>query len=106
VQEKVSKLCRVVKEGITKGVPVDLHAGFRAIATDVITDYAFDDCWDQLDREDLGAWFSEMVKSSGAAFWTFQQFPFLRTFLLALPHWLLRRLVPKLGDMLDIKMVS
>lgn len=105
VQEKVSKLCSVVQDGISRGVSTDLHAGFRAISVDVITDYAFDDCWDQLGRDDLGAWFSDMVKSSGTAFWIFQQFPLLRTVLTALPPRVTRRLSPAISQMLDVKEV-
>jgi len=85
---------------------MDLHAGFRAISVDVLTDYAFDDCWDQLDREDLGAWFTTMMKSTGAVFWTFQQFPFLRIVVASLPQRLARRLSSNVNDLLDVKAVS
>jgi hypothetical protein len=105
VQEKALKLCRVVQEGIKKKVPVDLYSGFRAISIDVVTDYAFDDCWNQLDRPDLGAWFSEFVKSTGAVLWVFQQVPLLQKILTALPPEISRKLNPDVAQMLDIRMV-
>jgi hypothetical protein len=105
VQEKALKLCRVVQEGIDKKVPVDLYSGFRAISIDVVTDYAFDDCWNQLDRDDLGAWFSEFVKSTGAVLWVFQQVPLLQKILSALPPEISRKLNPDVAQMLDIRMV-
>lgn len=88
-QDKAAKLCRVVNNHISKGEPVDLHAGFRAISMDVITEYAFNDCWDQLDRADLGRWFSDMVSGAGSSLHVMQQFPFLRTLLVMVPPWLL-----------------
>lgn len=106
MQEKVAKLRRFLKMRTGEWESLDLHAGFRAISVDVVTDYAFDDCWDQLDRADLGTWFATMMKSTGSVFWTFQQFPLLRTVVASLPRWLARRLSTNIRDLLDVKAVS
>jgi cytochrome P450 len=106
VHDKVAKLCRLVENAMSRGQSVDLHTGFRAISMDVITEYAFDDCWDQLDREDLGDWFSEMVKNSGETFWIMQQFPYLLKLVKAIPPQVLRKLSPTIKSMLDCKDVS
>jgi cytochrome P450 len=105
VQDKVAKLCRLVRDDLDRGKTFNLHAGFRAVSMDVITDYAFDDCWDMLGSADLGEWFSEMVRNSGATFWMFQQFPFLLAPMKAIPPAVARRLSPTIGDMLDTQMV-
>jgi cytochrome P450 len=106
VQDKVAKLCRVVEEGISQATPVDLHAAFRAVSMDVITEYAFDDCWNQLDLPDLGQWFSDMGLNVGVTLWTMQQFPFLLEPMKAMPPWIVRRLSRAMSDMLDIQDVS
>ncbi|KAK5653086.1 hypothetical protein OQA88_9373 [Cercophora sp. LCS_1] len=101
VRDKVEKLCRLVEEGLAQGNVIDLHAAFRAVSIDVITEYAFDDCWDQLDLPDLGQWFSDMGMNIGVSFWVMQQFPLLLKVMKALPLWVVRRLGPALSDMLD-----
>ncbi len=106
VQDKVAKLCRLVGEGIAQAKTVDLHAAFRAVSMDVITEYAFDDCWNQLDLPDLGQWFSDMGMNIGVTFWTMQQFPFLLKPMKAMPPWAVRRLGPAMSDMLDCQDVS
>ncbi|KAM5379513.1 hypothetical protein ACJZ2D_004021 [Fusarium nematophilum] len=100
VHEKVDKLCRIVSDDRAAGKPTNLHAAFRAISVDVITDYAFDDSWDQLDSEDLGQWFSDMVHGSGPMFWTFQVFPALRDPMQSLPEWVAKRMSPTIGNFL------
>lgn len=105
VRDKVDKLCHLVEEGTAQGKVVDLYSGFRAVSMDVITEYAFDSCWNQLDQPDLGRWFSEMGKNSGAAFWIFQQFPFLLKLMNALPPWVTRKLGRTMSDMLDCQEV-
>ncbi|KAH6893038.1 cytochrome P450 [Thelonectria olida] len=100
VQSKVDKLCRRVSADRTAGQPSNLHAAFRAISVDVITDYAFDECWDQLDASDLGEWFSNMVRGSAPMFFTFQAFPSLRDPIQSLPEWIARRMSPAVADFL------
>lgn len=59
VQEKAAKVCRRMQEGIDQGKPVDLHHAFRSVSVDVISDFAFDRCYDFLDKGDIGATFFE-----------------------------------------------
>ncbi|KAK4447336.1 cytochrome P450 [Podospora aff. communis PSN243] len=101
VRAKVDKLCRLVEAGLAQGEVMDLHAAFRGLSIDVITEYAFDDCWNQLDRDDLGQWFSDMGQNVGVSFWVAQQFPFLLKGMKALPLWAVRRLGPAMSDLLD-----
>lgn len=105
VHRKVESLCRVLENCMEHGVPFNLHDGYRALAIDIATEYAFDDCWNHLEAPDFGRWFSNMVKNSGRTFWIFQQFPLLRHVMVALPQWLARRASPTIADMLDTKLV-
>jgi len=106
VQDKAQKLCNRVQDGLDAGRPVNMHDGFRGLSMDVITDYAFDDCWDQLGREDMGAWFCDMVRNSGRTFWIMQQFPFLLKLMKSIPPEKAKKISPAVADMVDTQMVS
>ncbi|KAH8894326.1 cytochrome P450 [Thozetella sp. PMI_491] len=104
VQNTARKLCAVVARGIEAGTPVDLDAGMRAVSIDVITEYAFDDCWGQLDREDLGTWWSEMVRSATLTFLNNQQFPFMVKIRQSIPQsWALKYIPSTKGFLLSMQ---
>lgn len=77
VQSKVDKLLRCVGEELAQGEPVDLYHGFRALAVDVITDYSFDNCYNQLDTPDFAASFFDMTSQLVPRGWVIQAFPIL-----------------------------
>lgn len=66
VQDKASKLSNRIESGSRDGDPkgVDFHFGFRAVRVDVITDYAFGDCYNLLEKDGFGKYFFDMVKRS------------------------------------------
>lgn len=53
------QVCKRMQEGVDAGKAVDLHHAFRAVSVDVISDFAFDRCYDFLDQQDIGAKFFE-----------------------------------------------
>lgn len=59
VQDKANKVCQRMQEGIDQDKPVDLHHAFRSVSVDVISDFAFDRCYNFLDEDDMGATFFE-----------------------------------------------
>ncbi|PKS08510.1 hypothetical protein jhhlp_004895 [Lomentospora prolificans] len=101
VQAKVRKLCRRMHEALDAGKPVDLRAGTRAISIDVMTEYAFDDCWDHLDDPDFCSWFSEAVRDTGVMWWTFQQFPALLKPMQAMPEDWARKMSPAMNGWMN-----
>jgi cytochrome P450 len=101
VQDKAGKLCRRVQEALDAGKPVDLRAGTRAISIDVMTEYAFDDCWNHLDVDDFHAWFSEAVRDTGVMWWTFQQFPALLKPMQSMPEDYARKMSPAMNGWMD-----
>ncbi|RLL99169.1 hypothetical protein CFD26_106052 [Aspergillus turcosus] len=88
VQEKAKKLVTRMQLALESAGYIDLHHGFRGISIDVITDYAFDDCYGCLDKENFGAELFNMIREMGPAFWFFQQFPFIRDLAIQTPFWL------------------
>lgn len=97
VQEKVAKVCQRMQAGLDSGTPVDLHHCFRAVSVDVISEFAFADCYDLLDQDDIGAKLFEMTRGIGPALWTFQQFPAMQRLALKIPPWLAPKLSQPLG---------
>lgn len=51
------------------------HGAIRAFATDVITEYAYANCWNFLDEEDFGAWYPRAIRAVQTMFVWFQTFP-------------------------------
>jgi len=106
VQSKVQKLCQRLSEALRVGKPMDLHHGFRAVSVDVITDYAFDKCYNLLDGPSLGTEFFDLLRGMVPVFWVFQQFPFMQKLLTALPPWLLLRMSPEMGTLVQLQSVN
>ncbi|KAL5319155.1 hypothetical protein ACEPPN_012204 [Leptodophora sp. 'Broadleaf-Isolate-01'] len=101
VQEKVKKLCRRMHDSLDASKPVDLRAGTRAVSIDVLSEYAFDDCWNHLDVEDFAAWFSEAVRDTGVMWWTFQQFPALLRPMQSIPEDYARKMSLAMNGWMD-----
>lgn len=92
VQDKAEKLVGRMKKAFNSTGAIDLHHGFRAISVDVITDYAFGDSYNFLDRDDFGIDFFNGFRDTGPALWTFQQFPVIQRVAKKMPFWLAERL--------------
>ncbi|KAK2747805.1 hypothetical protein FQN57_001835 [Myotisia sp. PD_48] len=88
VQSRAKQLERRISSALKTQGGIDLHHGFRAISVDVITDYAFDNCYDFLEQDDFGVGFFDMIRDFGFMFWLFQQVPSIRPLALATPFWL------------------
>jgi cytochrome P450 len=103
VQDKARKVCNRMRAGIEKGVPVDLHHAFRSVSVDVISEFAFNNSYEFLDKDDLGAYFFRMVRGGGPALWAFQQFPSLQAVALRIPPWLAPYLSEPLGMIMSMQ---
>ncbi|KAH8887271.1 cytochrome P450 [Thozetella sp. PMI_491] len=101
VQEKAGKLCHRMQNCLSAGSPVDLRSGLRAVSIDVITEYAFADCWAHLDAPDFNSWFSEAVRDTTVMWWSFQQFPILLKPMQAIPENLARKMSSAMDGWLD-----
>lgn len=105
VQEKVNKVClRMQEDGVEQGRPVDLHHAFRAVSIDIVSDFAFDRCYNFLDEPDIGATFVDMTHGIGPALWWFQQFPSMQNITLRTPPWMAPYLSKPLGYVTGMQM--
>jgi hypothetical protein len=105
VQSKAEKLCELVAKKLSRGESVDLHHGLRAVSVDIFTDYAFGNCYNLLDRLDLGLDFFAMVQGIGPMMWIFFQWPALQKILLSIPPAIAMRMSPPLKQVLDLQAV-
>lgn len=108
VQAKAKKLCDWVARDLAvetrpggERASVNLRAGTRAMAIDVLTEYAFNDCWNHLDKPDFASWWSDAVRGTGIMWMTFQQFPALVKPMQALPESLSRKMSPAMDGWID-----
>jgi cytochrome P450 len=102
VQDKVEKVIRRLENSVGSTRVgdedgVDLHHAFRAVSVDVISEFAFNNCYNFLDTDDTGAKFCEMARGIGPALYAFQQFPSLQRLALKIPPWLAPLLSQPLG---------
>ena len=102
---QAQKLRALVAEQFNKGEEVDIHHGFRAVSVDIITDYAFGDCYHLLDRPDLGTEFFRMVAGLGPMMWFFMQFPTVQKIALSLPPAVSKAMSPPLKQVLNLQEV-
>lgn len=81
VWDKVNRLCSRMREAGETGAPFDMYCGLRAVAMDVLSEYAYGDCWNQLDRQDLGVAWTKLYRTLGSLMHTAAQFPRIVTFI-------------------------
>lgn len=106
VQDKAFKLLRRLQEAVNSGRPFDIASACKAVSIDVISLYAFDECWDQLDREDLGSWYEDVIRTiAGPVLFTLQQWPFLAKPLLSIPDAIASRMDPAMAGLLFMQQV-
>lgn len=85
IQSNAKKLCDVVARKFENGQEMDLHHGYRAVSVDVITDIAFNQCYNLLDRPDIGEKYFTMFERMGSTMWVFQQWPLIMRMAESLP---------------------
>jgi cytochrome P450 len=88
VQEKAEKIVNRARCAFAAGEPLDVHHGFRAISVDVITDYAFNSCYNLLDQPDFGVKFFQRIMDLSPSLWFFQQWPWVQPIALSTPRWM------------------
>ncbi|KAI9865656.1 MAG: hypothetical protein M1813_002114 [Trichoglossum hirsutum] len=103
VQSKVQKLCDKAARMLNANQPVNLHNGFRAVSIDVLTDYAFDNCYNLLDQPGFGEEFFAMIRGLFGTFWFFLQWPILQKVSMNTPMWLAKILSKPVGMFLQMQ---
>ncbi|RFU80096.1 cytochrome p450 [Trichoderma arundinaceum] len=89
VWDKAHKLCDIMESELkncTPEKPLDAYKAVRAVAIDVITEYAYARCWNMLDVEGFGNWYPEAIRSVQTMFPWLQAFPTLNPIFALIPE--------------------
>lgn len=103
VHEKTELLLSRVQAALEAGTEVDMHHGLRAVSVDVVTDYAFGDCYDLLKQEDLGIKFFTLMHKIGPAAWIFRQWYWLKPVAMAIPGPVVKLISEPIGQVRDMQ---
>lgn len=89
VWTKVRKLCRSIDSTLDSntGAVFDFHRAVRALTVDIITEYAYARCWNQLDKEDFGSGYQDAIRAIQTIFIWFQTFPIVLPIFDVVPDW-------------------
>ncbi|KAK3388048.1 cytochrome P450 [Podospora didyma] len=89
VWQKAHKLCDTIEAApCSREHPFPAYKAVRAVAIDVITEYAYAKCWDYLDDgKDFGNWYPEAIRSVQTMFPWLQAFPVLIPLFQGIPDW-------------------
>lgn len=103
VREKISKVLGRLETAAETHEVLRLEVAFTALATDIITQYAFEKSWNCLDQKDFNlAWKEIMVMSFSSNGMT-RQFPVFLRMIALTPPWLIKILSPGMGYFLNWK---
>lgn len=106
ITDKIEKLCRILSQHQASGNPANMHNLYRALTVEIITEYAFAESWNTLDKLDEGMQWFDMIKGSseGAAF--LRQFGWVPHLIKKLPSWLAIKIAPNLKGIIQVFDVS
>ncbi|EOD49440.1 putative cytochrome p450 protein [Neofusicoccum parvum UCRNP2] len=103
IQRVVAKLCAQLEKHQGTGRPVNLCDAFGCMATDVVSRYAFGYSYNFLDSDSFLPNLTKGIDAGMAMGATVKQFPWLLSFLHALPEDWTRKLMPDMAPYLDFQ---
>ena len=109
VTDKIEHVCQKLQEYHVSGKPANMYNLYRGMTTDIITEYAFLESWNFLDRDDSGQQWFQMIQNAGRSSALLRQFRWLAPTLQALPRSLAQVLVPDMKAsffMWDVSMIT
>lgn len=97
----MAKMTARMDEAGKTGQVMHMHQVFKACASDVITVYAFGECFGFMDREDFGRSFFESTDVFFYLTHIFGLVPWLVHYVQNMPSWLVKLVVPSLSELRD-----
>lgn len=106
IKENLEKMLARWNEPTGKnGKVLHMHPVFKAYASDIITTYAFGDCFHFLDEEDWGMSYFASTDRYFSLTHVFGHFPIVMKLVNNMPTWALRIFIPNLTEMSGKQMV-
>lgn len=107
IKEKLERMLGRWQQGAGKdGKVLHMHTVFKAYASDVITTYAFGDCFHFLEEEDWGHSYFSSTDEYFKLTHIFGHFPIIMKLVNNTPLWLMELFMPNLSEMGGKQMVS
>ncbi|KIW89319.1 uncharacterized protein Z519_10173 [Cladophialophora bantiana CBS 173.52] len=103
IRSVVEKLCARLAGFQQTKEPVNLRYAFAALTMDVITDYAFANCYNCLDEPDFAPVWPEAVDSVSEQSHVNKQFPWLLPVMKLVPLWLVERINPHIMRLINFQ---
>lgn len=99
MKKYMAKLIARMEKAGSIGEVLQMHHLFKACASDVITVYAFDECFGFMDTPDFGKAFFESTDVFFYLTHLFGLVPWLVKYVQNMPTWLVKVLVPSLSEL-------
>jgi cytochrome P450 len=106
IRKKVAKLCDKLKEYGREGRVVPLNRAWMALTTDIITEYAFAQAYDQLDVENFEDTLHEALVTIYMTGHFALHFPIVFPILDSLPDWFVLTVQPVLQPVVGLRKVQ
>lgn len=104
IRKSVLQLCQRLEEGRGSGKPFFFATCFRALATDISSQYALPQGFNLLSETDFGNDFTNLNRQLSSLTMYHRHFPFIITTIMAIPSWLQRlTAAPAMLAMLDFQ---
>ncbi|KAI1495097.1 cytochrome P450 [Biscogniauxia mediterranea] len=101
VKKYMAKMITRMDRAGETGEVLQMHHLFKACASDVITEYAFGECFGFMNKEDCGRAFFESTDVFFLLTHVFGLVPWLVHYVQNLPTWAVKLLVPQLSELRD-----
>lgn len=104
IRKCVLQLCSRLEENRNSGKPIYFAAAFRALATDVSSQYALPQGFNLVKEKDFGDDFTNLNRQLSSLTVYHRHFPFILTTLMSIPEWMQRLTAsPGMLAMLDFQ---
>jgi hypothetical protein len=106
MKKYMAKMITRMEQAGENGEIMSMHGVFKACASDVITEYAFGECFGFMNTPDFGRAFFESTDVFFYLTHIFGLVPWLVYYVQNMPSWLVKLLVPHLSELRDRQDVS
>jgi hypothetical protein len=97
LQRCLSKIHDRFDQAAVSKTPLDLRLLFNASTSDIITEYAFGNCWNNLDVSDMNQRFFEVMSRSPKMWHVASYLPWIMNFFVSIPEAVAVWLMPDMA---------
>ncbi|OQE05163.1 hypothetical protein PENVUL_c026G07851 [Penicillium vulpinum] len=100
----IDKLRKGMRDWKERDTPLDIYHAFNAYTTDVVVEYTMGESFHYLDDPDFTPQWSKTIEAIVEIGVQFKQFRWILSFFELLPQWLVVRINPHIGPVIDQKL--